>query len=137
MSAALPCHEDAPLRLSRRETLRHLLAPAALVLTAPFLTAFDWKLVQHEGRDYISASDIQKFYEFPRLERVGRHVEFRSAKLVMRWTTGTDDIYINNVKFCLSFPILERDGKLYISRMDLAKLIHPIIKPSHIQNAVI
>jgi N-acetylmuramoyl-L-alanine amidase len=137
MSASSPRYDDAPLRFSRRETLRQLLAPAALLVTAPFLTGFEWKLLQHDGRDYIAAADIQRFYEFPRLSRTGRHLEFRSAKLIMRWTTGTDEIYINGVKFCLSFAVLERDGKLYVSRMDLSKLIHPIIKPSHIEGAVI
>ena len=137
MSVSPPCFDDAAQYLSRREALRHLLTPAALMLTAPFLTGFNWKLEQHEGRDYIQASDIQKFYEFPRLERLGKHVEFRSAKLVMRWTSGTDEIYINNVKFCLSFPVMEKDGKLYVSRMDLSKLIHPIIKPSHIEGAIV
>jgi N-acetylmuramoyl-L-alanine amidase len=114
-----------------------LLAPAAALWTVPAARAFDWKLIQHEGRDYLAANDIQRFYEFPRLQREGKHLWFRSPKLIMRWTAATDDIYINNVKFCLSFPVLERDGRLFISRMDLAKLIHPIIKPSHIQNAVI
>ena len=130
-------HHATASTLTRREALLRLLAPAALVCAAPALTAFDWKLVQSEGRDYISASDIQKFYGFPRMQREGQHLWFRSAQLVMRWTTGTDDIFINNVKFCLSFPVLERDGKLYVSRMDLSKLIDPIIKPSHIQNATI
>ena len=122
---------------TRRSALLGLLAPAAVLCAARTARGFDWKLIEHEGRDYASAQDLQKFYEFPILKREGRHLWFRSQKLVMRWTTGTDDIYINNVKFCLSFPVLEQDGKLYISRMDLAKLIHPIIKPSHIQNAVI
>ncbi len=130
-------HQAIASTLTRREALLRFLAPAALACAAPVLTAFDWKLLQSEGRDYISAADIQKFYGFPRLQREGRHLWFRSTQLVMRWTTGTDDIYINNVKFCLSFPVLERDGKLFVSRMDLSKLIDPIIKPSHIQNATI
>ena len=123
--------------LTRRDALLRLLAPAAVLCAAPALTGFAWKLIQHEGRDYISAADIQKFYGFPSMQREGRHLWFRSKELVMRWTTGTDDIYINNVKFCLSFAVLERDAKLFVSRMDLSKLIDPIIKPSHIQNAVI
>lgn len=129
--------EPAARRWTRREVLLQMLAPASLLAAMPLLTSFEWKLLQYEERDYIPATDIQKFYEFPRLERAGTHLEFRSAKLVMRWTAGTDDIFINGVKFCLSFPILERDGKLYVSRMDLSKLIHPIIKPSHIEGAII
>ena len=129
--------DEAAHLWSRREALRHLLGSASLLATVPFLTGFEWKLTQYEGRDYLSATDIKNFYEFPRLERIGKHLEFRSSRLVMRWTSGTDDIYINNVKFCLSFPIMERDGKLYVSRIDLSKLIHPIIKPSHIEGAII
>jgi hypothetical protein len=49
---------------------------------------------------------------------------------------GSDDIFINNVKFCLSFPVQERNGQAMVSRVDLVKLLHPIIRPSHIQNAV-
>lgn len=130
--------DSAERGLTRRDALK-ILAPAALLGLAPAAGAapFEWKLIQHEGRDYVSGTDVQKFYEFPRVERSGNHMEFRSSKLVMRWTANTDDIYINNVKFCLSFPVLDMDGRLYISRMDLAKLIHPIIKPSHIANAVI
>ncbi len=128
---------DSVRSLTRRDALLRMLAPAAALCLAPAAMGYEWKLIQHEGRDYVSAADIKKFYEFPRVDREGRHLWFRSKKLVMRWTTGTDDIYINNVKFCLSFPTVERDGKLFVSRMDLSKLIHPIIKPSHIQGAVI
>lgn len=114
---------------------------AAGALSSPLLLGatgeFRWKLIQSEGRDYVSASDVQKFYEFPRLNREGRNLYFRAQKLVMRWTSGSDIIYMNNVKFCLSFKIVEREGKLYISRMDLSKLVHPIIKPSHIEDAVL
>ncbi len=138
MSSARNSFESTIRALTRRDALLRIAASAALLgLASSSAEAFDWKLIQYEGRDYVSAADISKFYEFVRMERSGNHVEFRSARLVMRWTSGTDDIFINNVKFCLSFPVLERDGKLYISRMDLAKLIHPIIKPSHITGAII
>jgi len=123
---------------TRRDALLRLLAPAAALWAAhPAHAAFAWKLIQEDGRDYVSAQDLQKFYEFPILKREGRHLWFRSHAVIMRWTTATDDIYINNVKFCLSYPVLEKEGRLYISRMDLSKLIDPIIRPTHIQNAVI
>lgn len=138
MSSVSPLNPAAPAcSCSRRKAMAWLLAPLVVAGPATAAVVFQWKLIQHDGRDYVSAADVQKFYEFPRLQRTGRHLEFRSARLVMRWTTSTDDIYINGVKFCLSFPVLERDGKLFVSRMDLSKLIHPIIKPSHIEGAVI
>ena len=113
-------------------------------LTASFLAAsslhshaaFEWKVVSMNGRDYVSASDVKKFYGFPSLRREGRAIWFRSQALIMKWSPGADDIFINNVKFCLSFPIEDRNGEAMVSRVDLAKLLHPIIRPSHIQNAV-
>jgi N-acetylmuramoyl-L-alanine amidase len=98
--------------------------------------AFEWKVVSIDGRDYVSASDVKKFYGFPSLRREGRAIWFRSQALIMKWSPGADDIFINNVKFCLSFPIEDRNGEAMVSRVDLAKLLHPIIRPSHIQNAV-
>jgi N-acetylmuramoyl-L-alanine amidase len=126
---------------SRREILRRLTLAAGALSAPGFMGAaapeFRWKLIQHEGRDYVSASDVQRFYEFPRLDREGRNLWFRAQRLAMRWTSGSDVIYMNNVKFCLCFNVIEQDGKLYISRMDLSKLIHPIIKPSHIDDVVL
>ena len=98
--------------------------------------AFEWKVVSIDGRDYVSAADVKKFYGFPSLRREGRAIWFRSQALIMKWSPGADDIFINNVKFCLSFPIEDRNGEAMVSRVDLAKLLHPIIRPSHIQNAV-
>ena len=102
----------------------------------PGRAAFEWKVAQIDGRDYVSASDVKQFYGFPRLQRDGRAVWFRSQALMMKWNVGSDDIFINNVKFCLSFPVQERNGQAMVSRVDLVKLLHPIIRPSHIQNAV-
>jgi len=98
--------------------------------------AFEWKVAHIDGRDYVSAADVKQFYGFPRLQRDGRATWFRSQALMMKWNVGSDDIFINNVKFCLSFPVQERNGQAMVSRVDLVKLLHPIIRPSHIQNAV-
>ena len=130
--------QDAPHErplLSRARLLR-LLPPALGAALTSRLMAFDWKVVEIDGRDYVSAKDVQRFYGFPRLAREGRAVWFRSQALIMKWTPGSDDIFINNVKFCLSFPVAERSGEAMVSRVDLAKLLHPIIRPSHIQNAI-
>ena len=93
--------------------------------------AFEWKVVSMNGRDYVSASDVKKFYGFPSLRREGRAIWFRSQALIMKWSPGADDIFINNVKFCLSFPIEDRNGEAMVSRVDLAKLLHPIIPVSY------
>ena len=124
----------SPLR--RIQPLWPLAASFLAASSSHAAAAFEWKVVSIDGRDYVSASDVKKFYGFPSLRREGRAIWFRSQALIMKWSPGADDIFINNVKFCLSFPIEDRNGEAMVSRVDLAKLLHPIIRPSHIQNAV-
>lgn len=128
---------EAAAASSRRDWLRRFLASAALFSTfRPGLAAVEWKIVNRDGRDHVTLSDIKKFYGFPRLQREGRNAWLRSANMIIKISVGAEDIYINNVKFCLCFPTFEQNGDILISRMDLAKLLDPIIRPTYISNAV-
>lgn len=129
---------ESSFSFPRREWLKRFLAPA-LLLTAlpPGHAAFPWKVVNKDGRDHVTLGDIKKFYSFPRLDREGRNAWLRSANMVVKISANAEDIYINNVKFCLCFPTTEQDGEILISRMDLAKLLDPIIRPTFIANTVI
>lgn len=122
---------------TRRMCLRRLLAPAMVALVAGTGRGsdFQWKVVQANGRDYVPLSDLKKFYQMARMSREGRNVFLQSATLRMKFTGSSDAVYINNVKFCLSFPVLDRGGDLLVSRVDLAKLLDPIIRPTHIRQA--
>jgi N-acetylmuramoyl-L-alanine amidase len=101
----------------------------------PSSRAFEWSLVQEDGRDYVKLEDIKTFYKFPRLQREGRNAFLRSNTMILKFSSNAEDIYINNVKFCLSFPTAERNGSIIISRVDLAKLLDPIIRPTYIEKA--
>ena len=48
---------------------------------------------------------------------------------------GSAEFYINGLKFILSYPIREADGRLILSRMDLTKLVEPVLRPSRIRGA--
>ncbi len=39
------------------------------------------------------------------------------------------DFDINGVRYVLSFPVLERNGQFWVSRMDLGKTIEPAFRP--------
>ena len=49
--------------------------------------------------------------------------------------SGSDNLYINNVLFRLSYKILQKNDKHLFSRIDLAKLINPVLRPSYIKTA--
>ncbi len=91
-----------------------------------------WELYRYQERDYVSANSIHKFYRFNNLDVDGNNVWFRSPVLVMKATLGSQDLLINNIKFVLSDPVVELKGKPCFSRLDLCKLIDPVLRPSYI-----
>jgi N-acetylmuramoyl-L-alanine amidase len=119
----------------RRTWLTRCALALGTLATAPAAPAFEWKVIQEDGRDYVRLEDIKTFYKFPRLQREGRNSWLRSNTMIIKFTSGAEDIFINNVKFCLSFPISEGSGSVLVSRVDLAKLLDPIIRPTYIENA--
>lgn len=100
-------------------------------------TGFAWKVINHNERDYVTFKDIATFYRFNRLERDGRHIWLRSPSLMLKASVASDDLFLNNVKFCLSYPVIEKDGSVMVSRMDLAKLLDPVMRPAYIPNPII
>lgn len=96
-----------------------------------------WELVRYHERDYVTANSIHKFYRFNNLEVDGNNVWFRSPVLIMKATVGSQDLLINNIKFVLSDPVLELNGKACFSRLDLCKLIDPVLRPSYINSGTV
>ena len=91
-----------------------------------------WEITHTQDRDYVTAASIHKFYRFADYKVDGNNVQFLSPVLIMKGTVGSQDLLINNIKFVLSYPLLESNGKVLISRLDLCKLIDPVLRPSYI-----
>ena len=94
-----------------------------------------WQLLTVDDRDYVSMENIRKFYKFTDLRRSGPAAALAVKKMALKVEADSREIWINNVKFISSFPVLEQGGELWISRMDLVKLIHPVLNPSANKNA--
>ncbi len=111
------------------------MAGAAGALGATPLSAaapHSWNYVLINGLPYVSAQDIMKNFGFREIKRSGRQILFHSKVITMTWNLGGDDIFLNKFKFCLSHPIIESNGRIYTSALDLEKLISPILRPTHI-----
>lgn len=115
---------------SRRQALGWLAAGAALAWAGPAEAA--WKLVTIGGVEYVTAQGIKEFYKFSALERSGATVALRSPRLVLRLRSGSQEMYVNGVKFMLSLPAKSQGADVLVSRIDLSKLIDPVLRPSHI-----
>ncbi len=120
---------------SRRRTLAWLGGTLGSVLAGGGGRAAAWKTVNLYDREYVTAKDIAAFYRFDKFEVLGRDVWFRSPSLVMKLETESLEIMMNNTKFVLSNNVLVRDGEVLVSRLDLAKLIDPVLRPGYLRTA--
>ena len=111
-----------------------LLSPFSLVSAQANKNA-GWDLIKVEGRDYVSVEGIKSFYQFTKLTRTGKAVVLENSKVEMRLTVGGNECLMNNVKFVFSHAVLASGNGVYVSRVDLAKLIDPVLRPNFINNA--
>lgn len=95
----------------------------------------NWELAKIDGREYVSIDSIKRFYNFTKITRSGRSVVLENAKVEMSLKVGGNECLMNNVKFVFSHEIATLGDKVYVSRIDLAKLIDPVLRPNFIQNA--
>jgi N-acetylmuramoyl-L-alanine amidase len=108
---------------------------ALLFLLAGNALAFDWTLIKHDGRDYVPLEDVAKFYSFNQADYSNDTVNLEGATLRMQGAVNARELYLNGLKFILSFPIIKVDNKILMSRMDLSKLVEPVLRPAKISTA--
>ena len=109
--------------------------PEHTTLLPPSAQSAGWKVVKLNGRDYITAESIHQFYRFSSYKIDGSHVWLKSNNLILKAQIGSQEILINNIKFILSYPVTEHAGSALFSRLDLCKLIDPVLRPTYITDA--
>ncbi len=97
--------------------------------------AAGWDTAKIDGREYVSVESVKRFYNFTKLSRSGGSVVLENPKVKMQLKVGGYDCLMNNVKFVFSHPIEVQGEKIYVSRVDLGKLIDPVLRPNFIPNA--
>ena len=107
-----------------------------LLATVHALALGDWNLLKYEGRDYVTLANIGQFYQLGALQQSGSNLFLRSGSRCLRGQLGSPEFYINNLKFILSYPVAEVGGQPSLSRMDLTKLLEPVLRPSRIPNSI-
>lgn len=124
-----------------RKTVPAAVLAAALVGGSTSVRAQDWALTKIEGREYVGVDSVKKFYGFQTVEKNGNSVVLKSTDkagksiVKMQLQIGSQECLLNNVKFIFTHNV-EAGGSLgLISRMDLAKLIDPVLRPNFIANA--
>jgi N-acetylmuramoyl-L-alanine amidase len=95
----------------------------------------DWHVIKVGNRDYLSVDNIAKFYGLLTIsDPVIKKVRLGNARGEVEARLNSREIMVNGVRNWLSFPVIEKDGALLISRVDLAKTLEPQLRPQMIQN---
>lgn len=132
----MPLREKSPLTAPIVAVLCFVIAFAApFPLSRADTKNNGWDIIKVGGRDYISVESLKSFYNFTKLMHVGDNVILENAKVEMKLKVGGNECIMNNVKFVFSNSVVASGNSIYVSRMDLAKLIDPVLRPNFIGNA--
>jgi N-acetylmuramoyl-L-alanine amidase len=116
----------------------------------------EWNLRRFEGRDYVTMTSAAKFYGLstpPRIEPVpfqGPPVEgaredslgvappvpdftLTSETAQFHVIVNSPEVLINGVRQWLAFPVRVENGEALLSRLDLAKIVEPRLRPEKIE----
>jgi N-acetylmuramoyl-L-alanine amidase len=108
---------------------------SAIATQTTALAAGDWQIIKVNGQDYLSVDNISRFYGLPAgIAASGEKVEFETAKNPLEFVSGSREVIINGARSWLCFPVIEQDGKLLVSRTDVAKTIEPLVRPHRVSN---
>jgi N-acetylmuramoyl-L-alanine amidase len=105
-------------------------------------SGLSWDTARIDGRTYVAIDSIRRAYGFTSMKRSGRSIILekrlpgkKTGEVEMKLSVGSQECFMNEVKFVFTYPVIESGGKVMLSRMDLAKLIDPVIRPEYIPNA--
>jgi N-acetylmuramoyl-L-alanine amidase len=98
-------------------------------------SAEDWNIIHADGRDYVSFANLAQFYRFPHYTRISRSVSLRDDRRGIRAQAGTNEFYINGVRFFSDYPLLANPEDNLISTIDVTKIIEPVLRPNKISGA--
>jgi len=121
--------------MSFRVATQQLLLAVLLCLGVISPAKAEWDTKAINGRDYVAVDGMKSFYGFDTVSRAGNTVSLENKKIKVDLRVGAQECFMNGVKFVFSYKVEDLNGKAWISRIDLAKLVDPVLRPSYIANA--
>lgn len=121
-------------RLQRSQTLALVFAAAVAILPVALTKADTWNVVKYENREYLTMRNVADFYRL-QLVQEGRSLVLSSPGCTIRGDVGSKELVINGVKFIMSSDLVESGGNVLLSRLDLTKLVEPVLRPNRIRGA--
>ena len=89
----------------------------------------NWENVVSNGENYVTVRSIQKFYGFNPLRISGSKIILKSHNVRVEFLIGQQDVWMNKIKFVFSFPVKREGDRYLVHRIDLVKLLDPVLRP--------
>ena len=105
-----------------------------LFLAGRLIAGVEWHVIKVNGRDFLTVDNIAKFYGFSDPVVDGQNIKLSGDKNEVQFRVGSREMLVNGVRNWLSFPVFVHDGKVLVSRIDLAKTLEPQLRPNMIKN---
>src|SRR2546426_687489 len=82
------------------------------------------------GHPYVRLEDWAKAYDFQvHVPSNGKDFCLTGASAKLRFTVDSPKAEINGINVWLSFPVAQRNGVVFVSPLDLRKMVNPVVSP--------
>lgn len=115
--------------------IRHCFLPLLLLLCVPLLPAQSteaWENVAIGKENYVTVRSIKKFYGFQTMRPSGSKLILEKKGVRVEFLVGQQDVWMNSIKFVFSFPVKRSGSRYLVNRIDLVKLLDPVMRPYNI-----
>ncbi|MGJ8724486.1 MAG: N-acetylmuramoyl-L-alanine amidase family protein [Roseibacillus sp.] len=95
---------------------------------------FTWENIEIDGEHYVTLRSIKKFYEFDTMRTSGTKLILEKSNVRLEFLIDQRDVWMNEIKFVFSFPIKRSGDRYLVHRIDLVKLLDPVLRPHRIKS---
>lgn len=94
-----------------------------------------WHVTQFDQRRYVPITDVAAFYRMHTDVADAKSFRLSTATRLLEGRAGNTEVRINGVKYVTCFPVRTSGGRIYLSAMDVTKIIEPLMRPGKIKGA--
>ena len=94
-----------------------------------------WTVIKYGGGEYLTLRNVAQFYHLQYNHSEGRAVVLQAPGTTIKGDIGSKELIINGIKVIMISDLVEKDGDILLSRLDLTKLVEPILRPNRIRGA--
>ncbi len=94
-----------------------------------------WTVVKYGNGEYLTLRNVAQFYHLQYSQPQGKAVVLQAPGTTIKGDIGSKELIINGIKVIMIADLVEHDGEVLLSRLDLTKLVEPILRPNRIRGA--